>query len=277
MNETFLNPRQANFKSKDILISFLVPTLGQRMFELSRLLQSLENQKDYNFEVIVVAQGEYEAINMLCEKYILKFFVKVISDNGIGLSRARNIGLRYCSGEVIVLSDDDCWYPNDAVKNIINQFDSEQCDILLTQIYDFEHCELYKTYKNEQKKIHISTELLSKSSIEIAFRRKFIPLKFDEQFGIGAKYVCCEEVDFLLRALKKGANIYYLPIITVYHERKMNPSTPRQIQAKAALYAKDLNILYLFTVCIRDLLFRRQNTFRNMVQGFLDYKRTNSN
>ena len=264
MNETLLNQQRANLKSKDknIFISFLVPTLGQRLSELNRLLQSLENQKDNSFEVIVVAQGKYEAIKRLCEKYSIKYCIKVINDNGRGLSRARNIGLEFCIGEVVILSDDDCWYPNDAVRNIKNQFGSEKCDIVLTQIYDFDHCELYKTYKNEKKKIRISTEL---------------PLKFDEQFGVGAKYVCCEEVDFLIRAFKQGASIYYVPIITVYHKRKMNPSTPSQIQAKAALYAKNLNIIYVFAVCVRDLLLKKHNYFKYMIHSFFEYKRINKN
>ena len=50
---------------------------------------------------------------------------------------------------------------------------------------------------------------MSKSSIEISIKRNKIKKDFDENFGLGAKYVCCEEVDFLINNFSKGNTSVY--------------------------------------------------------------------
>ena len=63
--------------------------------------------------------------------------IKQIEMSVKGLSRARNRGLEQASGEIVVLSDDDCWYPANAFEIIVNAFKKRQCaKIVLSQIFD---------------------------------------------------------------------------------------------------------------------------------------------
>ena len=252
-------------------ISFLTPTLGNRPKELLRLLDSLRKQTMKDFEIIIVLQDNYLEIKEICSKY-KDINVVIVESHKKGLSVNRNIGLANCKGEIIALSDDDCWYPDDAVKNIIETFKQNNIDILLTQIYDEINGKPYKKYSDRMSLISNKLSLLSRSSIEIAFKKKVIEkVQFDESFGLGAGFVCGEEVDFLMRAYEYEANIFNNPQVTVFHAVKQIATNKSNIIAKGALYAKNLNIWFGILVCLRDLIIKKEFNFSYFWKGYYDY------
>ena len=254
-------------------ISFLVPTLGNRGKEIKRLFDSLIKQSYNNIEVVLVIQDNYASIEALCLEYRPNLDITIIKSDEKGLSKARNRGVAFCKGDIIALSDDDCWYPSDAAKTIINEFNENNVSVLLTQIYDFDNKQNYKAYKQENKMIRSAFSLFSRSSIEIAFLKEAIgTVRFDELFGLGAHFVCCEEVDFLIKLFRNNKKILYSPIITVYHAKKNKGSTRKQVVAKGAIYAKEYNVLVGLLICVKDLLLRKENNFIPFFEGFNEYK-----
>lgn len=254
-------------------ISFLVPTLGERRNEIERLLQSLIKQTCKAFEVVFVAQDNFEQMDEICASYDGEIKINLIKSSEKGLSKSRNKGIPFCTGDLIVLSDDDCWYPEDATEKIVNLFTDNDIDVLLTQIYDFDNSRKYKDYKDEQSTINSTFELMSKSSIEIAYKRtNKTNCYFDELFGLGAHFVCGEEVDFLLKLYRNNSKIMYVPIITVYHEKKYSGSTRNQVVAKGAIYSKNYNWFIGLLICVKDLIFRRENNFKGFFEGYNEYK-----
>ena len=202
------------------MISLLVPTLGKREEELKRLFDSLKRQTYKDFEVIIVSQGNHEFVESCVANYDFKY--KHIKSDTLGLSVARNIGLNFIKGDIVMLSDDDAWYPSDALERVVKFFsETPEADILLTQIYDPIKGIYYKDYGKTSKKLRCIFDLLSKSSIEIAFTYSNVSIRFDELFGLGGIFVAGEENDFLIQCYRKNATIYYLPAITVYHPKKM--------------------------------------------------------
>ena len=257
-----------------LTISFLVPTLGNRMKELKRLLNSLEQQTIASFEIVIVVQDNYEAVKYICNACD-NLKILCIESKKKGLSINRNIVLSYCSGEIIVLSDDDCWYPANAVENIIEEFKNEKVDVVLTKIYDVEKEQEYKKYDSVTYFINSKIELMSRSSIEIAFRNYIKNIGFDEKFGLGAHFVCGEEIDFLLKIYEKGYKIKYVPIISVYHPIKIpnKINANKKIIAKGALYAKHYNFVVGILVTFRDLLLKRENNFLNFWRGYNEFSK----
>lgn len=253
-------------------ITFLVPTLGDREEEISRLFESLKHQSFTDFNVVVAAQGGFDTVQKICSAYSDFFSIKYLPLDNKGLSKARNGGLPFCDGEIIVLSDDDCWYPENATKLIVDKFSQNEIDIALSQIYDKPNEKLYKQYGLSEQLLTSSFQLLSRSSIEISFRNHLKEIGFDENFGVGAKFVCCEEIDFLLNAYKNGARIKYFPEITVYHIRKALTSTKNQIIAKGALYSKNFGFFVSLLICFRDLIKKKENNFSLFFKGYRDYK-----
>ena len=94
--------------------SLLLATVG-RTAELERFLSSLDAQTYRNFDLIVVDQNPDERLAALVQSYAGRFPVLCVKSTP-GLSRARNAGLRYVSGDVIAFPDDDCWYPPDLLR-----------------------------------------------------------------------------------------------------------------------------------------------------------------
>lgn len=252
-------------------ISVLVPTLGHREKELSRLLDSVVRQKYNDVEVIIISQDNREKVDSICRRYIDQLNIKHITSER-GLSKSRNCGMKIIKNGIVLLSDDDCWYPDGSFKKIKQEFQKRDVDIILTQIYDpYNKC-FYKNYPNRGGSIRKPFEVLSKSSIEIAFKMP-IDLFFDEEFGLGAKYVSGEENDFLVRALKNGKKIYYEPIVTVFHLKKNNKSNEKQLIAKGAFYKKNFSFLISFAVCMRDFFKKKQNNFKFFYRGYKSYQK----
>lgn len=257
-------------------ISIIVPTIGEREIELKRLFDSIAKQEYKNTEVVVIAQGNQEAIKKLCDDYSGLFGTVFIATDKKGLSRARNIGLKNSMGDIILLSDDDCWYEDHAIGAIDAFFENNPCvDILLTQIYDSINDVPYKNYPEVRNTIKKDVDLLSKSSIEIAFKRDNQCLEFDELFGLGGRYVAGEENDFLIRSFRKKKVIQYEPIITVFHQKKTSKESEKQLIAKGAFYSKNFGFIVSNLVLLRDLIIKHQNNYRWFWHGYFDYKKQN--
>ncbi|MGG0657024.1 glycosyltransferase family A protein [Rummeliibacillus pycnus] len=257
-----------------VKLSILLPTLGDRIHDIIRLLESLIIQDYKNFEVVIVTQDHHDKIKNLIKNYQNIEIHHVILERK-GLSYSRNKGIEYCSGDIIVLSDDDCWYHKESLKIIANEFiKNKNLDVLLTQIYDYHNKKFYKSYLNTKNRIMNKIDLMSKSSIEIAFKKNTCLFKFDERFGLGSnKYTCGEEVDFLLCNYSPDKNFVYVPIVTVYHPRKETVDDKDKIIAKGAVYSKNFNIFIGSAVLIRDLLIKKQNNFYYFLQGYKSFKK----
>ena len=102
-------------------MSVLVPTLGQREKEIIRLLDSLQNQNYDNYEIVIVTQVNHDFIKQTISGYKNMDIIQV-KINETGLSKARNRGLEVATGEIVLLSDDDCWYPSYALSSIADKF-----------------------------------------------------------------------------------------------------------------------------------------------------------
>lgn len=251
--------------------SILLPTLGIRKQEVDRLFKSLNGQTYKDFEIVIVSQVNHDNINKLKEKWN-ELSINHIEIEEKGISLSRNVGIFECKGEWIILSDDDCWYPKDALETINKRITTYNADILLSQIYDPESKQEYKDYPNKMKIIKNKFELMSKSSIEIAIKKSKIEKGFDKEFGLGAEYVCGEEVDFLLSNFKKCRTVY-CPDITVYHLKKNKKDSKKQIIAKGALYGKNFNIVIAILICLRDLIKKKENNFEPFWRGYNEYNK----
>ena len=94
-------------KIEDYNISIVIPTLN-RIGTLPRALDSVLNQTYQPSEIIVVDNGSSDGtINLLKERYPS---IKLLSERKLGVSAARNRGIRYSRFPWIALLDsDDAW------------------------------------------------------------------------------------------------------------------------------------------------------------------------
>lgn len=90
-------------------ISVIVPVYNVEKY-ISRCIQSILLQSYSNYELIVVNDGSTDASGDICDSFAMKDKrIKVIHQNNLGVSRARNRGLCEASGSYITFIDGDDW------------------------------------------------------------------------------------------------------------------------------------------------------------------------
>ncbi|WP_338788273.1 glycosyltransferase family A protein [Metabacillus sp. FJAT-53654] len=264
------------------MISIIIPTLGDRPDELRRLFDSLSSQTYQNFEVLLVTQLNHDCIQFL-PQYDMK--IKQIKLNKKGLSYSRNESLKAIAGSIVTFSDDDCWYPEDSLQNVINAFEKDDSlDVACFQIFDPLQKVHYKSYEQKAKSQISKKDILRKSSIELFVRLKNVTsteLTFDENFGLGTKYPSGEENIFLSDLMNKKLKISYFPQIIVYHKKPEQTSrlTTAQMISKGPLFKRLTNtpiasiLLILFFLKKAKHIQEPSKTFLSTVKEMLNYKK----
>ncbi len=94
-----------------MLISVIVSTYN-RPDALSLVLQSLNQQTDTNFEIIVADDGSRNDTKQLVESFKSMGFQPLThvwhEDTGFRLAAIRNLAATYCTGEYFIFLDGDC-------------------------------------------------------------------------------------------------------------------------------------------------------------------------
>lgn len=213
--------REVGNLNQNKMINVIVPTLGTRVEEIKRLLNSLENQSYKKINVIIISQDNHNVVENILSGYELE--LKHIKLEKKGLSYARNQGLEFVKDGIITFSDDDCWYPENAFEQVIKEFKNNDVSALSFQIYDPEVQKFYKEYPIDSIKVLNFRGVLKISSIEFFINLNEIDredLIFDERFGLGANYPSGEENILLVDLLKKKYKIAYINQIIVFHKKK---------------------------------------------------------
>lgn len=96
------------------MISVIIPVFNREV-ELQRALESVFNQSYKDFEVIVVDDGSSDNSVSVAQK----FDVKLIKQQNLGVSAARNSAIKISQGDYIAFLDsDDEWLPHKLEKQI---------------------------------------------------------------------------------------------------------------------------------------------------------------
>jgi len=219
--------------------SLIMATVG-RTEEVKRFLEHLDRQTYRDFELIVVDQNPDDRLIPVLEAYKKRFPILHLRSER-GLSRARNVGLRHISGDIVAFPDDDCWYPPDLLERVA-RFSQEHpdIDVLTGRSVDENGEPSNGRWGNRAGLINQFNIWRRAISYSIFFKREVVEKvgDFDESLGVGAEtpWGAGEETDYLLRALKRDCYLYYDPEVVVYHPQPVKHHDRKSI-AKARTYA----------------------------------------
>jgi glycosyltransferase involved in cell wall biosynthesis len=204
----------------NLKISLILATI-HRTDELDRFLNSLKEQTYRNFKVIIVDQNKDNRLDNILRKYEDKFELIHLKSTP-GLSKARNVGLNYATGDIIGFPDDDCWYDIDLLDFVARWFtDNPQIYGLTGQAVDTNNINVGSRFDQHSGVVSKYGVWTRGISITIFLRKTVIESigKYDEELGVGSrsKWGSGEETDYLLRAINSGFVIYYLSEFTVFH------------------------------------------------------------
>lgn len=102
-----------------MLYSIIIPVYN-RPDELEELLISLGQQKNIDFEVIVVEDGSRIKSESIIKKFESQFSIKYYYKENTGPGLSRNYGADRATGDYLIFLDSDCIVPNNYLLEIDN-------------------------------------------------------------------------------------------------------------------------------------------------------------
>lgn len=199
------------------MIISLIQTARDREQELLRFINSLINQGDEmlsQVQYIFVDQGNNRHLYAKIEQKVAQFIYVQIPPSS--LSYARNIGLKYATGEIVSFPDDDCWYPESLLSYVFNELQNISIKGITGRVTN-ENGICYNMYPQSPQMLS-PVNLCGASSIGM-FLKRSDTLMFDENIGVGTSkgIGSGEESDYLIRYIKEGNAVVYNPELVVYH------------------------------------------------------------
>lgn len=214
----------------------LVVCTVDRTDELARLFGSLAAQTFRDFEVLVVDQNEDQRLAPILDRHANDFPIRHLTSQR-GLSRARNVGLQAARGELIAFPDDDCWYSDGLVENVVASF----------RAHAGIHGISARRDGNPQLPHPLSLSVRNVwgrvASYTLFARREVYDAigGFDESLGVGAgtPWGAGEDTDWVLRSLARGMKWMHDPALAVFHPPHHRGTGPADI-VRARSYARGL-------------------------------------
>ncbi|MDE5807171.1 MAG: glycosyltransferase, partial [Muribaculaceae bacterium] len=207
-----------------MFFSIIVPVYN-RPDEVADLLQSLREQSDQGFEIILVEDGS--TIAALPDDYNpgslkLKYYKK----SNEGRSIARNHGIERAEGDFFVFVDSDCILPPDYIANLRKSLSENPADCFGGP--DAAH----DSFSDTQKAINYAmTAFLTTGGIRggKVSMEKFTPRTFNMGFSRkvyektgGFREMFSEDIDMSTRIRLNGFKILLYPDVKVFHKRRVD-------------------------------------------------------
>jgi glycosyltransferase involved in cell wall biosynthesis len=203
-----------------VRFSLVLATVG-RVTDVERFMAALAAQTCPDLELIVVDQNEDNRLEPVLACYQHCLTIKWLRSRR-GLSRARNVGIKYASGEVIGFPDDDCWYPRGLLSTVESLLEAHPAwDGVTGRSEDGQGSATAGRFDSKSGAVDLVNVWGRGISYSIFLRRAVVERigEFDETLGVGAgtPYGSGEETDYLIRAVKAGFSLQYSPQLVVYH------------------------------------------------------------
>lgn len=241
------------------LISVIVPVYNAEKY-LRKCVESLMSQTYRNLEIILVNDGSKDNSGVLCEELLaLDSRIKVIHQKNLGVSTARNNGLKYSNGEYVGFVDSDDYVNSSMYMDMALCLESNKCDLVYCDLQNVDNNNIMYDVDTiisvgSSKKMDIN-EINEKQLIELAgsacraLYRKELIKKFKIEFPDKLKF--SEDRIFNLLYLSKIDSLYYLKKPLYYRLVDENTTVQRYHED----HYERVKEAYITTKNLRDLLW----------------------
>jgi glycosyltransferase involved in cell wall biosynthesis len=160
----------------------------------------------------------------LCQIKSVKNTLQHIRTYNRGVSRGRNTGIEYMTGDLVAFPDDDCWYKRTTLEHIVNTFKSHPELDGVTGRFTSATGEVEGRWKKESSLINKYNVWNSAIAFSVFLKKNVVSKtgNCNQNLGVGpgTPWGAGEETDYLLRSLRQGFNILYSPDIVIFHPVK---------------------------------------------------------
>lgn len=211
-------------------VQVLISTFGDSIARVPGVLETVPP----DISVLVVHQdlaGRHRQYDRLFSRDRLE--IHPVVDRG--LARSRNLALKLASAEIVLPTDDDVRFVPGAFESVNDAFRSlPDAGVITFRALDGRD-RPYQNYAARPFR-HNLRSIRRVFSIEIALRRQSMSarqLRWDEDFGLNARYPGALELAFMKNVLDAGVPAYYRPATIVSHA---GPSTGHCHSVESAFF-----------------------------------------
>ena len=204
--------------------SVIVPVYN-RPGELRELLQSLVDQVERPFEVIIVEDGSHETAEHVANEFAQELNIAYVFQENAGQGFARNTGYQKASGDYFLVFDSDCILPPNYFRILNQRLNEQRADAfggpdaahpdftLIQQTISHTMTAWITTGGTRGSKRHLG--VYHPRSFNMGISRQV----FDETKGYIIPFMG-EDLEFSTRIIKKGFKTLLIPEALVYHKRR---------------------------------------------------------
>ena len=206
--------------------------------------------------------------------------VRVIVDEGIGLSRARNIGISDVRTDWIVFIDDDI-----SIDDLsgLRSLEDMLPGVYFGSVSSPTGAPLHRFSKSLTKLTLLTVDRVC--SVQLILHRDLLTSigGLDERFGVGARYGACEETDLLIRSLLGDYPVERLTGFSVSHpvvsqSKEKRFSYGRGLGAMLCKYKFNRKVLpflvsrLLIRLLLCLLIKSERARFMGMIHGWMSFQ-----
>ena len=210
---------------RDLRFSIIIPVYN-RPAEVEALLQTLTEQTDPNFEVLVVEDGSDDRCEEAVRHFEDELRVRYLYKENTGPGQTRNYGAERAQGNYLIFFDSDCLIPAEYVETVRDALTTTYAEVYGGP--DRAH----PSFTPVQKAINYAmTSFLTTGGIRGGERQmtNFKPRSFNmgidadayaEVGGFPPMDIYGEDLDLSLRLQRAGYRSRLIPEAYVYHKRR---------------------------------------------------------
>ncbi len=209
------------------LVSIIIPVYNVEEY-LEKCLDSIEKQSHKNLEIILIDDGSKDKSGKICDKYAKKDKrVKVIHQENVGLSGARNAGINIATGKYITFVDSDDIVSEKFVEYLYELAEEKKADIVICSSYKFfdekeivSDINVYPTVVEYNSKTALEDMLYRRNITAYACSKLYITELFRNiNFPEGQLF---EDLNTTYKLLDLAETIIWSPLELYFYRQRMN-------------------------------------------------------
>jgi GT2 family glycosyltransferase len=188
---------------------------------IERCLESIRRARVPVFVTVVEQRPEPDALPLLQDLIDAGHAEHVHEPVVRGVSRGRNRGLAVIRGDIVAFPDDDCWFDDGVLELLSDRMETEHLDGAAIPCRAGDDSGTMLRWRCRAGRVTSWRVPRTIVAAGIFLRRELLEQHglFDVALGTGAAtpFGSGEENDLVIRALRNGASIRYMPDTTVRH------------------------------------------------------------
>lgn len=212
------------------LVSIIIPMKNEEKI-VERCLNSIKkiNYPHNEIEVVIINDGSTDKTKSIVFDHKCDLNIIYLETEGVGVSKARDLGLKKSNADFIVFTDADCVVHSDWINELLKPFQDNVAAVggpNLTPSDDTQFAKCVGSvltflskpgarYAFEGEKV---TEIHHNPTCNVMYRKKVL----DEVNGFNHQLVTTDDEELDYRIRKKGYIILYTPFAKVDHYRRPN-------------------------------------------------------